>query len=185
MRKTTVLLSLLLSKNRLKFQNIYIYSKSLYQAKYEFLRKVISGIPEINLFEFDNNHDVVQIEDALPFSIAIFDDIACEKQKIVADYYSRGRHKSIDCFYLCQSYAKVPKHLIRDNSNFLILFNQDTLNLENIHKSHVNSDFSFTKFTEICRECWRNPFDFLLIDKSSGLNSGRYRYKFNNFIISS
>ncbi|KYQ48820.1 hypothetical protein ALC60_12125 [Trachymyrmex zeteki] len=36
-----------------------------------------------------------------------------------------GRHAHVDCFYLCQTYAKISKHLIRDNANLLILFKQD------------------------------------------------------------
>jgi len=41
-----------------------------------------------------------------------------------------GRHKNIDSFYLCQTYS--PKHLIRDNANFIIMFKQDDLNMRHI-----------------------------------------------------
>ena len=51
-----------------------------------------------------------------------------------------GRHRLIDCFYLCQTYAQIPKHLIRDNLNFLVLFRQDEMNLKHIYGDHVNTD---------------------------------------------
>jgi hypothetical protein len=53
----------------------------------------------------------------------------CDKQDNMRQYFSMGRHRGIDCFYLCQTYTKVPKHLIRDNANMIILFKQDELNL--------------------------------------------------------
>ena len=31
----------------------------------------------------------------------IFDDIACEKQDSVRAFFCMGRHKKVDCFYLC------------------------------------------------------------------------------------
>ena len=63
----------------------------------------------------------------------VFDDIACEKQDSVRAYFSMARHKNVNCFYLCQSYAKVPKHSIRDNFNLLAIFCQDDVNLKHIY----------------------------------------------------
>ena len=62
------------------------------------------------------------------------------------DYFSMGRHNSIDCFYLSQTYAHIPKHLIRDNTNFIILFKQDETNLRHVYDDHVNKDMSFNEF---------------------------------------
>jgi len=42
--KTNVMLSLIESPNGLKFENIYVFSKSLYQPKYEYLEKLIKPI---------------------------------------------------------------------------------------------------------------------------------------------
>ncbi|EZA55673.1 hypothetical protein X777_04182 [Ooceraea biroi] len=33
------------------------------------------------------------------------------------EHFSMGRHSLVDCFYLCQTYARIPKHLLRDNAN--------------------------------------------------------------------
>src|SRR5699024_1759027 len=42
--KTNVLITLLGHPNGLKFENVYVYSKSLHQPKYEYLKKVLSNI---------------------------------------------------------------------------------------------------------------------------------------------
>ena len=108
----------------------------------------------------------------------IFDDIACEKQNHLKAYFCMGRHKGVDSFYLCQSYAQVPKHLVRDNINFMVIFRQDGMNLRHIWLDQVNTDLPFEKFKEMCSICWNEKYGFLVIDKDSDLNSGRYRKGF-------
>ncbi|KYN28024.1 hypothetical protein ALC57_02564, partial [Trachymyrmex cornetzi] len=44
---------------------------------------------------------------------------------------------------VCQTYARIPKHLIRDNANLLILFKQDGTNLKHVYNDHVNTDMSY------------------------------------------
>jgi len=107
----------------ISFENVYMYSKSLQQLKYRYLENLLPPIEEIGYFTFSNNSDVISPNETLPNSIFIFDDVACDKQDAIREYFAMGRHADIDCFYLCQTYAK--KHLIRDNANLLILFKQD------------------------------------------------------------
>ena len=93
------------------------------------------------------------------------------------------RHANVDYFYLCQTYARIPKHLIRDNANLLILFKQDGTNLKYVYNDHVNTDMSYDEFCTLCRDCWQQKYGFLVIDKDSGLTNGRYRKEFNEFAI--
>ncbi|KYN22288.1 hypothetical protein ALC57_05324 [Trachymyrmex cornetzi] len=120
--KTNVFISLLESPNSVRFENVYVYSKSLQQPKYQYLENLFTSIDEIGYFTFSNNSDVVPPSEALPNSIFIFDDVACDKQDAVREYFSMSRHANVDCFYLCQTYTRIPKHLIRDNANLPILF---------------------------------------------------------------
>lgn len=71
----------------------------------------------MRLYTFNNNDDVIQTDEIKPNSIMIFDDVACDKQNNIKNYFSMGRHKNVDSFYLCQTYTRIPKHLLRDNSN--------------------------------------------------------------------
>lgn len=180
--KTNCMLSLLLNLNGLKYENIYIYSKSLHQPKYKYLEQLMSTIPELGYYTFSNNCDVIPIEQSKRNSIFIFDDIACDKQDTIRSYFCMGRHNDIDSFYLCQTYTRIPKHLIRDNSNFMCVFKQDNKNLKNIYNDHVNSDMTYKQFQEACVECWTEKYGFIVIDKDSSIQKGRYRKGFDNFI---
>jgi len=63
-----------------------------------------------------------------------------------------GRHKNIDSFYLCQTYSHLPKHLIRDNANFIIMFKQNNLSMRHIYRDHINTDMSYETFVKICQK---------------------------------
>lgn len=180
--KTNAMMSLLLDPNGLRFQNVYLYSKTLNQPKYQFLKDLFSKLKGMEYFEYDDRDPIVAPDDVKPFSVIIFDDVVCCNQNIIRDYYCFGRHKSIDSFYLCQTYSSIPKQLIRDNANFLVIFKQDLTNLKHIYNGHVNTDMTFDQFQEICCECWKDQYGFLVIDKDSGMNDGRYRKGFDHFI---
>lgn len=180
--KTNVLLTLLEHPNGLRFENIYLYSKSLYQPKYNYLRLLLEPIKEIGYFEFTDGEDVVLPENIRPNSIIIFDDVVSCDQNIIKSYFCFGRHKDTDCFYLCQSYASIPKRLIRDNANFIIIFQQDMTNLKHIYNEHVVGDMSFNDFKDMCSKCWSQPYEFIVIDKDCEHNKGKYRKGFDKFI---
>ena len=181
--KTNVLISLIESPYGVRFENMYVYSKSLQQPKYRYLENLLAPIDEIGYFTFSNNSDVIPPSEALPNSVFIFDDVACDKQDTIREYFAMGRHSSVDCFYLCQTYAKIPKHLIRDNANLLILFKQDGTNLKHVYNDHVNTDMSYSDFHALCQKCWQCKYGFVVIDKDSTLIHGRYRRGFNDFAI--
>lgn len=180
--KTNVMLSLLLDENGLKFDNVYLYSKSLYQPKYQFLQKVLQKVPGVKYFFYKENDAILDPNNVRENSIFIFDDVACDKQDKIREYFCMGRHKAVDCFYLCQTYTRIPKHLVRDNSNFIVLFKQDDTNLKHVYDDHVGTDMTFEKFKSICAECWKEKFGFLVIDKDSDIGRGRYRKTFNIYI---
>lgn len=182
--KTNALISLIIHPNGLKFENIYVYSKSLNQPKYTFLKDLLHPISEIQYFTFGDREQVICPDKALPNSVMIFDDIACEKQDCLKAFFCMGRHKSVDSFYLCQSYAQVPKHLVRDNVNFLTIFRQDEMNLKHIYNDHVNTDMSFENFKKLCLRCWQDgEHGFVVVDKTSDIKNGRFRKGFDQYLI--
>lgn len=182
--KTNVLLNILFHPNGVKFENIYIYSRSLYQPKYAMLEKVIAKVPGIKLFKFHNGDSAIpKPEEAKENSVFIFDDVMTDPQEVMRSYFSMGRHKLLDVFYLAQTYARIPKHLIRDNSNFIIIFNQDTMNLRHIYDDYANSDMTFEKFKDLCYKCWDSEnYGFLTISREDERNNGRYRMGLDKFI---
>jgi hypothetical protein len=181
--KTNLMLNLLLHPQGLRFENCYVYSKSLQQPKYQFLRKVLEGVKGVGSFFYNDREDVLKPDQVKPNSVMIFDDVAVEKQDIIRDYFSMGRHAGVDSFYLCQSYTRVPKHLIRDNVNIIIVFKQDELNMQHIYNDHINTDMPFNIFRQMCHNCWESDkYLPLVVNKDCPLKEGRYRRGLDEFI---
>lgn len=180
--KTNIMLNLLFSDNGLFFENVYVFSKSLGQPKYKLLECVLNNT-EIGYFPYSDNEDVPHPNNIKSNSIMVFDDVACGKQNNIKNYFSMGRHNNIDSFYMCQTYSFIPKQLVRDNANLLIIFKQDNKNLQHIYHDHVNTDMSFDLFKEMCFKVWNEGANaFVVIDKDSVMNKGRYRAGFDMFI---
>jgi len=184
--KTSALLSLIYHKEGLSFENIYIFSKSLYQPKYEELETVLENIPEIGFFKYSSAESVPSLDEVKPNSIMIFDDIASEpgKNRHLQSYFSMGRHKHVDTAFLNQSYTNIFKHLIRENANLILIFRQDNLNLKHIFDDHVTPDMKFDKFCEMCSLAWNSKaYGCLLINKECKVDEGRYRVGLDAFIL--
>lgn len=181
--KTNLLFTLLTDINGLRFENLHVYSKSLTQPKYVFLRDLMSQVQNVDYFCSSDNSEVVSPEDVKPNSIIIFDDFVCEKQDNVRNFYSRGRHRDCDIIFLTQSYSRVQKLLIRDNCNLIILFKQDDLNLKHVYNDHVSCDMTYDKFKQFCAACWNaDKYGFVVISTDDDLKQGRYRHGFDRFI---
>lgn len=182
--KTNVMFNLLTNRNGVKFENIYLYSKTPNQEKYLLLKNIISGIKDVNLFTFTSPQQVIKPNLTKPNSIFIFDDVICDNQTPMRDFFSMGRHSGASSiFYLAQTYSKIPKQLVRDNTNFLVLFKQDDKNLRHIFEDHCSTDMDFFKFRYICHLCWnREDYGFIVIDKTREIKHGRYRFGFHMFI---
>lgn len=181
--KTNVILSLLLDPNGVKFFNAYLYSKSLQQPKYIFLNEILNRVDGLSFQTFNDKSDVIPPEEAKENSIVIFDDVALQDQDIIRQYFAMGRHRGLDCFYLCQTYSKIPKQMVRDNANLILLFKQDDLNLKHAYDDHVNTDMSWEQFKGACKLCWKDKHSFIVIDKEKELTRGRYRKSFDYLII--
>lgn len=187
--KTNLLLNLLLKKGYLNFDRLHLYSKSLRQEKYRFLRDWAVALEEVagkDVASFhSNSDDIIPVESIDPneCSVIVFDDVMLEKQGPIEKYFTRGRHGGADCFYLTQNNFRIPKQAIRDNANFIIIFAQDGKNLRAIHDSFVCGDMSYEEFRSFCRQCWDQPYGFAVIDLSSMAYDGKYRCGFDRFFI--
>lgn len=173
--KTNLVYVLLTHPNGLRYENVYVYSKTLHQPKYQALEKIISSIKGMKYFAYNTSDEIP--DTPRPNSVIIFDDVICEKQKKICEYFSTSRHYQCDCFYLGQTYSKIPKQLIRDNANFIILFPMDQLNLRHCYNEKVDASITWPLFKDMCAKCWEKPYGFLVIDKANG----NYRNGFDQF----
>jgi hypothetical protein len=162
--KTNVLLNIL---TKIHHSNIIICSKTSYQDKYKYLENIIK---EFNKICVKHNMEPREYKtcslDSLPdpeeiptCSVIVFEDISTESQDKIANYFAYGCHNNISCFYLSQTYSKIPKQLIRDNVNFIILFLQDRTNLKHVFDDHI-SDIDFELFKKNCNLCSGRSIEF-------------------------
>ncbi|VDO44680.1 unnamed protein product [Brugia timori] len=180
--KTNVLIQILLEINT--YHHIYLCSKTSNQEKYVRLKQIINiyndNQPKHTIsFTTLPPNNLPEPEKIQPNSVIIFDDILTDPQANIATYFLRGRHHNISCFYLAQTYSKVPKQCIRDNFNYIIIFKQDDTNLKHIHNNHV-TDLNFETFKKMCNLCWEKKYGFLIIDKECDDKNKVYNLNFES-----
>ncbi len=112
----------------------------------------------------------------------LFDDCMTGDQSKICDFYTRGRHNNSNCFYITQSYFRIPRQEIRLNVNFLILFRQSRRDMQNIYTDHVGYDgIPFEVFIkDFCLKSWNlNEYNFICIDLTRTKDTGKYRMNFD------
>lgn len=168
--KTSLILDLITQANGLKFKNLYLFSETLEQSKYNFLRAIMAQLK--GTINFEESRSVYDIDEIQNESVIILDDIALGEN--IRPYFSRGRHKKLDTFYLVQSYLQCPK-IVRENTNFLIIFKTDIRNLKYIFEENyafIHAVSSFKEFVNLCNSIWtknknKHSFDFISINKEN------------------
>ena len=104
----------------------------------------------------------------------VFDDMLDSNQKLIDPFFTRGRHNDLDVYYLSQSYFDLPKRTIRNNSNIIILFRQTVKDVEHIYRDIAGFDMSYDGFKSLCREAWRDTYNYLLINRLEDKNGSKY-----------
>ena len=104
----------------------------------------------------------------------VFDDMLDSNQKLIDPFFTRGRHNDLDVYYLSQSYFDLPKRTIRNNSNIIILFQQTLKDVEPIYRDIAGFDMSNDEFKSLCREAWRDNYNYLLINRLEDKNGSKY-----------
>ncbi len=115
-------------------------------------------------------------------NLLIMDDCFLGKQKKAEAYYTRGRHNNCDTLYISQNYFALPRQSIRENSNFICLFQQNNKSVEHLHRDHC-TDMPYAEFKEFCDKVWAEKHAFITLDLTSGRCNGKYRKKLDTFYI--
>lgn len=145
-RKTKLLYHMLM-KPLVYYDQIHLYAKNLEQDKYQNMMSKFNEISKAVGYDVlvCSNDEIIPIENLMENEsqkIVIFDDFICEKnQKLLVDYFIRGRHKNCSVIYLSQSFYKTLKDIKLNCSHF----------------AGVNKD-QYKRATE-------EPFSFLYVDK--------------------
>lgn len=115
-------------------------------------------------------------------NLLVLDDCFLGKQNKAEAYYTRGRHSNCDTIFLSQNYFRLPRQTIRENCNFLMLFQQDAKNINHIHADHC-SDIPLEEFRHFCKQVWKTKHAFVTIDLTSNIDNGKFRKNLDTFYI--
>ena len=109
-------------------------------------------------------------------NLLVLDDIMLGPQNKAEAYYTRGRHNNVDTIYIAQNYFRLPRQTVRENTNLIMLFNQDTKNLSHIYHDHC-TDISYGEFSDFCNDVWsKGKHHFVTINLNRpGAQDGKYR----------
>ena len=75
-------------------------------------------------------------------------------------FFTRGRHKNIYIYYIFQSYFPLPKNIIRDNTNMIVLFKQTLSGIIILIHDIAGLDINLEEWKEFCRKAWENEYDY-------------------------
>src|SRR5271157_4202186 len=187
--KTNLMIHLLKGKQLLNYADVYVYSSTLYQPSYEYLKRYYEtlenciGVKIAHFLDADDEIVDPSTLDKTKNHIMIFDDVMLKDQTVIKEYFCRGRHNNVNVFYLCQSLHKIAKHCIRENANMFILFKQDDKTLKYFHETHISGDMDFDEFKDFCQKAWNKKHGFVVINIWDDAYCGRYWDNYNNIYI--
>ena len=184
--KTNLLLNL--TENQPDIDKIYLYTKDLYKAKYQYLIIKREGVginhfknpkafieysndmhnvyKNINDYNVDKDHKILMVFDDM-----IADIIKNKKlSSIVTELFIRGKKLNIFLVFITQSYFKVPKDVRLNTTNFLILKIPNKRELQQIAINH-SSDISIKDFENIYRKCAAERYSFFVNDTTLASNN--------------
>ena len=175
-----------LSKRQIS--NLFRQQNALIEADLSPLEVIseYSGIKEggIEAEFFDDCSDIPDPKDldSNEKNLLILDDCFLGPQSKAEAYYTRGRHNNCDTLYISQNYFRLPRQTIRENTNFIILFPQDSKNLGHLHADHC-SDITIDEFKDLCTKTWATKYNFVTIDLTSSKLNGKYRRNLDSFYL--
>ena len=185
--KTTILLNFIYER-WVDYKKLYVCSTSLDQDVYRDMKYIFESIREELgedfVFFYRDINDFINVDNCDMNTLVVFDDCVMEDQNVIKEFFVRGRHKNISCIYLSQCYSKVDRQLIRNNVNFLCIFNQSDHYSKTIYNDFTGNDFkSYNEFKTVCNQCWYEKYGFLTIDLTKKSNNGKYKYKLERSLV--
>ena len=110
-------------------------------------------------------------------AIIVFDDIdnlGSSNTRVKDQFFIRGRHNSLDFYYILQPFFGLSKRTIRYKGNKVILMNQTLEDIENIYRDVGCYDMSYDEYKEVCRKAWEEDYKYLYIVRSKKRDQRTY-----------
>lgn len=183
--KTTWIINYLNFSNKINnFDRIIWISTSNNQELFNYL--------EINVqFEDPNSENIKNIynqiyleskeKDSFKKNLIILDDVMKDlrNNKIIQDFYTKGRHLYTSIFSL-EQHLNYSNNIERGNSDYFLLFRINDIEAINNFKRKYCSELSINEINSIMNYCWKHNLP-LIISISSILF--KYRLNFNEKIF--
>ena len=175
--KSNALLNLI--ENEPDIDQIYLYAKNLYEAKYQYL---INIRKKVGLKHFDDSKAFIKYSNDMqdvcknideynigkePKILIDFHDMIADMinnkklSSIVAELFIRGRKLDTSLAFITQSYFKVPKDVRLNTTHFSIMKIPNKRELQQIVLNQ-SSDIGFKDFIRIYKKCTDKPCSFLV-----------------------
>ena len=112
--------------------------------------------------------------------VIVFDDIKLDNMKKLMEYFSLSRNRNCNCIYLTQSYFNTPKYIRRNTNCFVFFGNLDNKDIRHITDNHAKG-ITKEEMESIYREATKDPYNFMVLDKTAKHLPLRYRKCFDHF----
>ncbi len=170
----TALITNMLLKGWLSYDNLFIYAKSLDQSIYKTIYKFADGLGLLNngIYMYDSLKDMINIDELKNSerNIILVDDFFADKKDInsLEDIMFRSRHKNITFLLLGQYFFRIPKSF-RGNSSHWAIFKNGFGNKIDYKKfiEDTDVDIDEDEFKLIIRKVYNEEYNFLWIDKET------------------
>ena len=171
--KTNLLTNMVLKW--MDFDNCCVYTINPDQSKYQFLQQ--QGIDVLSPEEIP---PVEELDDQQ--KIIVFDDIKLDSANMnkIKEYFSLSRNRNCNCIYLTHSYFNVPKYIRRNTNCFVFFGNLDNKDIRHISDDH-SKGITRDQMESIYREATKDPYNFMVLDKTTKHMPLMYRKGFDKF----
>ena len=160
---------------------IYLYAKDPYEAKYQYSIKIRE---KVGISHHDDHKAYIEYSNDMrdvykninyynPYKenkiLIAFDDMIADMvhnkklDSVATKLFIRRRKLNISLAFITRSYFKVPKDVRLNTNHFFIVKILDERQLKQIAINHL-SDVSTKDFTNIYRKCTVEPYSFLVND---------------------
>ena len=117
--------------------------------------------------------------------LIVFDDMIADImtnkkfQAIIKELFIKCRKINISLVFITQSYFSVPQDVRLKSTHYFIMKTNNKRELQNIAINHC-ADIDYKNFIKICRECTKEPYNFLTINTTLP-SSNPLRFRKNLF----
>ena len=179
--KTNAIVSAIV-QNQIKFDHLLLYARDPTTPKYQLLLQWVVALEDAWEAEHGERKEMATVitdpEKIVPLDsllqgvnyLALFDDMLMEKnQRIIEDYYVRGRARFVSCIYLTQSYVNT-SDIIRGQAQYFIFFKPNSKTDAVQLCKHHSLEYEHDEMKLILKQATADRNSFLLIDRFTKVN---------------